>query len=214
VTAQLQGPHNGIVTRFVREIAGYRGPLYVGDKVWVRFFVPHDHYMENRKLFSTRVGHLRTQNPHRDSWVTNPVNSIAIWFAIGRVLPGNGMLFYPGYWGRPVDHPNYEGRALRIDPHLSIRRIRGLQARSVPPARRCKQERGVMTTAPLAARGRGLPSVSSENEPKSVNYQTTQPTYRHNRPHMSSSRPPAGILPYPRRNSLRCPPLQLGTRFL
>lgn len=120
LTDRLGGRHNLIVTDFLRDILGFKGPLYVGQKIWIRFFVPHDQYLENRELFSTRVGHLRTQNPHRDSWITNPSSSIVLWFAMGRVVPGNGMLFYPDYWTRPVDHRDYEKRNLRIDTDIPL----------------------------------------------------------------------------------------------
>lgn len=120
LTDSLRGLHHRIVTRFLSEIANYKGRLYVSDKIWVRFFVPHDQYLENRALFSTRVGHLRTQNPHRDSWITTPSNALVLWLAIGRVVPGNSMLFYPDYWDRAVDHRDYEKRNLRIDTDIHL----------------------------------------------------------------------------------------------
>jgi nitrite reductase/ring-hydroxylating ferredoxin subunit len=115
LTDRLVGRHNRIVLDFVRKLGGYGDRLYIGKKVWVRFFLPHDRFMENRTLFSRRFGHLRTQNPHRDSWLTNPTNAIVLWIAVGRVGQGNGMLFYPDHWQRPFDHEDFERRAFRID---------------------------------------------------------------------------------------------------
>lgn len=118
VTRRLQGREGRLVNRFVRELGGHRGPFYISGKVWVRFFVPHDCYAENQELFSGRVGHLSIQNPHQDSWFTNPRNAIVMWIAMSEVIPGNGMLIYPLKWGHDVPHEDYEKNGFRVDASL------------------------------------------------------------------------------------------------
>ena len=101
---------------------GFQGDGYAAAKTWVRFFVPYEHYHANRLLFSQRVGHLKVQNPHRDSWVTNPLNALVLWIALSPVRPGNGMLFYPDLWDRTIPHDGYEQRGFRIARQMRLGR--------------------------------------------------------------------------------------------
>jgi hypothetical protein len=102
VTARFTPETASLVSGFARDLLGHRGPLYVGGKFWVRFFVPHDVYHAHRALFATRPGHLEILGPHRDSWFTTPANAVTLWMAMGRVRRGNSMVVYPDAWGRPV----------------------------------------------------------------------------------------------------------------
>jgi hypothetical protein len=102
VTARFTPETGALVSGFARDLLGHRGPIYVGGKFWVRFFVPHDVYHANRTLFATRPGHLEILGPHRDSWFTTPTNAVTLWMAMGRVRRGNSMVIYPELWGRPV----------------------------------------------------------------------------------------------------------------
>jgi hypothetical protein len=101
-TARFTPETGALVSGFARDLLGHRGPIYVGGKFWVRFFVPQDVYHVNRALFATRPGHLEILGPHRDSWFTTPTNAVTLWMAMGRVRRGNSMVVYPGVWGRPV----------------------------------------------------------------------------------------------------------------
>jgi hypothetical protein len=102
LTARFTPQTAALVSGFARNLLGHRGPIYVGGKFWVRFFVPHDVYHANRALFATRPGHLEILGPHRDSWFTTPINAVTLWMAMGRVRRGNSMLVYPEAWGRSV----------------------------------------------------------------------------------------------------------------
>ena len=101
-TARFTPQTGSLISGFARDLLGHRGPLYVGGKFWVRFFVPHDNYHADRALFATRPGHLEILGPHRDSWFTTPTNAVTLWMAMGRVRRGNSMVVYPDAWGRPV----------------------------------------------------------------------------------------------------------------
>jgi len=89
VTARFTPQTASLITGFARDLLGHRGPIYVGGKFWVRFFVPHDVYHASRALFATRPGHLEILGPHRDSWFTTPTNAVTLWMAMGRVRRGN-----------------------------------------------------------------------------------------------------------------------------
>jgi hypothetical protein len=102
LTARFTPQTGALVDGFVRGLLCHRGPLYVGGKFWVRFFVPHDVYHASRTLFATKPGHLEILGPHRDSWFTTPTNAVTLWMAMGRVRRGNSMVVYPDAWDRPV----------------------------------------------------------------------------------------------------------------
>ena len=102
LTAELTPRTGALIDGFARGILGHRGPIYVGGKFWVRFFVPHDVYHPNRALFATKPGHLEILGPHRDSWFTTPTNAVTVWMSMGRVRRGNSMVVYSDAWERPV----------------------------------------------------------------------------------------------------------------
>lgn len=118
VTERLRGREPELVGRLIERLAPAEDDCYVAEKSWVRFFVPQDCYAENRARFARRVGHLRLQNPHRDSWFTNPSNAMVLWAAIGPVEYGNGMLIWPRLWGRPIAHRGFERNQHRVGEPL------------------------------------------------------------------------------------------------
>jgi len=93
-----------IVRRIVENVIGHTTGFYALDMAMTRFFTPHDFFAENEALFSQRLGNLKIQSPHRDSWFTHARNGINLWIAVGRVSRGNGMMVYPEMWDRPVEH--------------------------------------------------------------------------------------------------------------
>ncbi len=71
----------------------------------VRFHIPYDIAQAHRKAFNEFAkdhgqGKIAAHGPHRDSWLDCPSNGLNLWFAMGRVRPGNGLTIYP---------ENYEG---------------------------------------------------------------------------------------------------------
>lgn len=71
----------------------------------VRFHIPYDLAQAHKKKFNEFAkdhgqGKIAAHGPHRDSWLDCPSNGLNLWFALGRIKPGNGMTIYP---------ENYEG---------------------------------------------------------------------------------------------------------
>lgn len=71
----------------------------------VRFHIPYDIAQAHKKAFDEFAkghgqGKIAAHGPHRDSWLDCPSNGLNLWFAMGRIRPGNGMTIYP---------ENYEG---------------------------------------------------------------------------------------------------------
>ena len=71
----------------------------------VRFHIPYDLAQAHKKEFDAFAkdhgqGKIAAHGPHRDSWLDCPSNGMNLWFAMGRIRPGNGMTIYP---------ENYEG---------------------------------------------------------------------------------------------------------
>ncbi|WP_171102158.1 Rieske 2Fe-2S domain-containing protein [Ruegeria sp. HKCCD7255] len=66
----------------------------------VRFHIPYDiarsHKDEFNKFAKTYgQGKIAAHGPHRDSWLDCPSNGMNLWFAMGRIRPGNGLTIYP-----------------------------------------------------------------------------------------------------------------------
>lgn len=72
----------------------------------VRFHIPYDLAQAHKAKFNEFAkghgqGKIAAHGPHRDSWLDCPSNGLNLWFAIGRIKPGNGMTIYP---------ENYDGQ--------------------------------------------------------------------------------------------------------
>jgi hypothetical protein len=104
VSAKLNRKAISLVRRLVEDLLGHRSGFYALKMVMVRFFTPYDYFATNKLLFSHRLGSLKIQNPHRDSWFTHAANGINLWIAVSRVSPGNGMLVYKEMWEKPIKH--------------------------------------------------------------------------------------------------------------
>jgi len=66
----------------------------------VRFHIPYDLAQAHKAKFNEFAkghgqGKIAAHGPHRDSWLHCPSNGLNLWFAIGRIKPGNGMTIYP-----------------------------------------------------------------------------------------------------------------------
>lgn len=75
--------------------------FYYEQKPNVRFHIPYDLARAHQKAFKDFAklhgqGKIAAHGPHRDSWLDCPSNGMNLWFAIGRIRPGNGMTVYPG----------------------------------------------------------------------------------------------------------------------
>ena len=65
----------------------------------VRFHIPYDIAAAHQKAYNQfgknrGQGKITAHGPHRDSWLDCPSNGINLWFAIGRIRPGNGLTVY------------------------------------------------------------------------------------------------------------------------
>jgi len=93
-----------MVNGFVGTLPGPRPPVYICRHTYVRVMMPEDVVATERELLADEFGHMIVHAPHRDSWFSHCSNTVNLWVAIGRVLPGNGMLVYPDVWGREPGH--------------------------------------------------------------------------------------------------------------
>ena len=78
--------------------------FYFEEKPNVRFHIPYDLARAHQNEFKNFAkqhgqGKISAHGPHRDSWFDCPSNGIKLWFAIGRIRPGNGMTIYPDDYG-------------------------------------------------------------------------------------------------------------------
>lgn len=65
----------------------------------VRFHIPYDIAAEHKKAYNKfgkdhGQGKITAHGPHRDSWLDCPSNGINLWFAVGRIRPGNGLTVF------------------------------------------------------------------------------------------------------------------------
>lgn len=70
----------------------------------VRFHIPYDIAQAHKKAFNDFAkghgqGKIAAHGPHRDSWLDCPSNGLNLWFAMGRIGPGNGMTIFPDDYG-------------------------------------------------------------------------------------------------------------------
>ncbi len=93
-----------LIRAFAQRVLNYQERVFINGLPVVRFFVPHDAYSANRKLFEVRQGFLKIQGPHHDTWFDHATESLNIWIAIGRVRRGNGLIIFPENWGHYLHH--------------------------------------------------------------------------------------------------------------
>lgn len=79
--------------------------FYFEETPNIRFHIPYDIARAHQKEFKNFAkqfgqGKIAAHGPHRDSWLDCPSNGINLWFAIGRIRPGNGMTIYPDDYGK------------------------------------------------------------------------------------------------------------------
>jgi nitrite reductase/ring-hydroxylating ferredoxin subunit len=94
-----------MVKRVALEILQVQGDVYAEESSNVRIFVPHDSWVTGRGDYvkfeqERNRGKLTLHGPHTDLWGYHPLNVINVWAAIGPVLPGNGMSFWPDMFGK------------------------------------------------------------------------------------------------------------------
>jgi nitrite reductase/ring-hydroxylating ferredoxin subunit len=105
-----------VLARTIRRGFAYKKPLWVLDHPITRFFVPYDLVHDHRERFSQfreryGDGRITTIRPHRDSWFVEPLTSINIWIAMGRVVPGNGISLYTETYDKPLNYERHLGVA-------------------------------------------------------------------------------------------------------
>lgn len=89
----------------VSSVLGWRGAFWMETRVNARLHTPFDFQRgagDSLDQFVERNadGKLTAHTVHMDSWYRCPLNSINLWVAIGRVIDGNGMIFYPDVYRR------------------------------------------------------------------------------------------------------------------
>jgi hypothetical protein len=106
-----------MVNGFVGTLPGPRPNVYICRHTYVRVMMPEDVVATERELLADEFGHMIVHAPHRDSWFSHCSNTVNLWVAIGRVLPGNGMLVYPDAWGR---EPGHDGTKINRSARLGV----------------------------------------------------------------------------------------------
>jgi len=101
---------------FARDVLGVPGEPWIDGRLVPRIFPPHASMLAHSAELLSRPGSLETHAPHVESWNGHPRDEINLWYAIGNVMPGNGMIIYRDDWGRPLRHdPNrYLSRGQKV----------------------------------------------------------------------------------------------------
>ncbi|GAA5178643.1 hypothetical protein GCM10023322_06290 [Rugosimonospora acidiphila] len=111
--------------RLLRSLRPQSRPLYVCGRFYARIMMPEDVIAPHRTMLVREAGFMTPHGPHLDSWFSQGTNTINLWMALGTVMPGNGMLFFPSQYrdglrreneacdpGQPVGLP----RCIALDP--------------------------------------------------------------------------------------------------
>jgi nitrite reductase/ring-hydroxylating ferredoxin subunit len=109
ITKQLQEALEQVtqvtVKRVARELLGVQGDAALEESRNVRIFIPQDAWAPGRDDYlqfkrERNHGKLTLHGPHTDLWFYHPLNVINVWVAVGPVLQGNGMSFWPHLFGQ------------------------------------------------------------------------------------------------------------------
>jgi nitrite reductase/ring-hydroxylating ferredoxin subunit len=109
------------VKALARDVLGLAGAFYVEETHNVRVFLPQDVWQRDREKYTAfekqyHRGKLTLHGPHADTSFYHPANVVNAWTAIGPVVPGNGMSFFPHLFGRVL--PRGEDGCVRDDQVL------------------------------------------------------------------------------------------------
>lgn len=102
IDRRLAVPAPRLMKALARGLFALERPFYVYATSRVRFMVPQN--LASRGRFQSRANRLQLGEyaPHRDYWEGVPINAVNLWMALGSVERDNGMLIYPGMWGKRV----------------------------------------------------------------------------------------------------------------
>jgi nitrite reductase/ring-hydroxylating ferredoxin subunit len=109
----VQAGHVGAI---VRAVLGWKGVFYHCAEPILRIHLPYDLVARSPEHLAEFRAHggggkLGPHDPHRDSWVNCPYDSINLWVAVGRVRVGNGICIWPQHFGDHMDSPERLRRA-------------------------------------------------------------------------------------------------------
>ena len=100
VYAEVAPTTREFLDRFVPAVFPTVSRFYYEQAPNVRFHIPYDLARPYTKSYndfakSHGQGKIAAHGPHRDSWLSCPSNGMNLWFAMGRIRPGNGMTVFP-----------------------------------------------------------------------------------------------------------------------
>ncbi|MGK5733912.1 phytanoyl-CoA dioxygenase family protein [Streptomyces sp. URMC 124] len=85
--------------------------LYLSGHLGIRIMPPERTVAaggaDREEELSGLEGFLTPRDAHIDSWFNTAVNSVNLWMAVGPVRSGNGLLFYPEAYRRPLRHDGH-----------------------------------------------------------------------------------------------------------
>jgi nitrite reductase/ring-hydroxylating ferredoxin subunit len=99
---------------FVQHTDADPRPIFLAPQAWVRFMAPESMSRQHATDVGRYYGHLVAHDPHRDSWFSQALNVVNLWMAVGHVAEDNGLLLYPGQYGKRVD--TVRGRLVTSHP--------------------------------------------------------------------------------------------------
>ncbi|GGY03377.1 phytanoyl-CoA dioxygenase family protein [Streptomyces hiroshimensis] len=81
--------------------------LYLSGHLGIRIMPPERSVGAGEEELAGLEGFLTPRDAHVDSWFNTAVNSVNLWMAVGPVRSGNGLLFYPDAYRRPLRHDGH-----------------------------------------------------------------------------------------------------------
>ncbi len=93
---------------------GQQEPVWVLQRPVLRLLMPHDvtyDHSVSAEQFRRQYGdgRITTLRPHRDSWYSEPPDTINLWIALGVIVPGNGLSIYRQLYGQPLEYVTCQG---------------------------------------------------------------------------------------------------------
>jgi nitrite reductase/ring-hydroxylating ferredoxin subunit len=110
IRTALRPVQAGHLNSIVSSVLGWESKFYYCSEPILRIHPPYDLVASSPDLLAEFRSHggggkLGAHDPHRDSWVNCPRNSINVWIALGRVMVGNGISIWPQHFDSDIDSP-------------------------------------------------------------------------------------------------------------
>jgi len=89
---------------FSRDVLGVRSEIWIDGRLVPRIYPPQTTVLAHCAELQAFSGYLDVHGPHVESWFGHSRDEINLWYAIGNVTEGNGLIIYKDAFKQPLRH--------------------------------------------------------------------------------------------------------------